>query len=201
MKRTIQILLASAIAVIAMSAVASAASAATTPTVKTPGHTNATVQGSQIGNHTFTFGSLRELICTTATFDGTLSGESSTTLEVSPTYETCTTKPILGISFNATVHMNGCTYLFHGVEGSEASPFAATVDLRCPAGQSVVLNIEGAANCTVTVPAFTGHTGVTNENRGTSPQTIKNIANVSETANGSGGIRMTAVPSSGPSSP
>lgn len=190
MKRTLKIIVAAALAVLALSAVASAAGAAA-PKLKTPGHSGATIKGEQFGKHIFSFGGLRELECEVATFSGTLSGESNATLGLTPTYEKCKTKPILGISFPATVHMNGCSYLFHGEENTTEEAlgkFLANVDLVCGAGQEVVVNVEGAANCTVKVPPFTGHKSNTNTNRGTSPQTVESSANVQETANGSGGI-------------
>jgi hypothetical protein len=190
MTHTLKLIVSSLLAVVALAAVVSAAGAAA-PTLKTPGHSGATISGAQIGNHIFTFGSPRELECGVATFSGALSGESSTTLELTPTYDKCKTKAVLGVSFPATVQMNGCTYLLHGEANATREAlgeFAANVDLVCPSGKEVVLDVNGAAACSLTVPPFSGHLGTTIRNAATFIKSVEVATNVSATANGSGGI-------------
>lgn len=189
MIRTLKIIASSMLAVVALSAVAAAAGAAI-PTLKTPGHSGATITGAQLGTHTFSFGSIREVECEIATFSGTLIGESSTKLELTPTYEKCKTKPLLGISFPVTVHMNGCTYDFYAEENTfrEAfGEFAANVDLVCPFSE-VVINVEGAAACSVSVPSFFEHLGTTVSNEATFIKSVRAMTNVSAASVGSGGI-------------
>jgi hypothetical protein len=192
MSHTLKLIVSSLLAVLAGCAVASSALAAGAPTIKVPGHfSGASINGHQNGKHIFSFGGVRGLECEIATFSGSLASESSTTLTLVPVYEKCQTKPLLGISFPATVEMNKCDYLFHGEENASREffgEFAANVDLDCPAGKEVVIDVEGAAKCSLTVEPFDGYLGNLVTKRGTFVQTLEATTNVSMTAAGSGGI-------------
>ena len=65
--------------------------------------------------------------------------EASNTVTVTPTYSEC-----IAFFFSATVHMNGCDYVFHN---------NGEVDLECPEGAAVTIT---AGPCEVDIPPQTG---------------------------------------------
>ncbi len=97
-----------------------------------------------------------EVACETSSFSGVNTAKTSTTATLTPVYSGCKAFGFIG----ATVEPNGCSYVFHLVEGS--SPPTATVDIECPSGKEITIT---AATCTVHVPPQTGlsHVVFTNE--------------------------------------
>jgi hypothetical protein len=87
--------------------------------------------------------------CNKSSYHGTLSS-ASTTLTLTPAYTECRGWGFL----NATVHTEGCTYVFHATEGS-AGVYKSHVDVECPAGKSI--KIVGGT-CEVEIKTQTGLT-------------------------------------------
>ena len=184
-------------AVLAMGAVIASAAQATTLTASNPttgAHEHATISASQIGNHTFKFG-IRESICSTAEFDGTLTGTDEA-LTVTPTYSGCSTKPILGVSFRITITHEGCTYVLHAFE-----PYPKlTTDIKCPEGKKVTMHLYNNADATHSSPVCTltiGETGnqnlatieMVNSAAGVNPMdVVLKTTEVPLTTDGTGGV-------------
>jgi hypothetical protein len=147
------------IAMFAMAAVASAASAAnfhseTTGTV--------TLKGEQATQNVFTTNTGAEVKCSTAKFEGTVTGPLSETASVHPTYENCT---LLGVA--ATVSTHSCTYTLNANGG---------VVVACPSGNIEIVGLEGACTISVTNGSYSGVT-YTNGGSGTT-RNITVTANV-----------------------
>jgi len=133
------------VAVLALSAVvASAASATNFTASKYPTSATAT---SAVGNDDFKTeaGSIE---CHGHFLVDPLS-EASETVTVTPTYTGC--KAFSGL-ISATVHMNGCDYVFH-TNGE--------VDVECPKGKQIEIT---AGTCLVDIPTQTGLKSVTLKN-------------------------------------
>jgi len=181
--------------VLAMGAVVASAAQATTLTASNGGtHEHATITANQIGTHTFKFG-IRELICSTAEFNGTLE-KTSETLSVTPTYSGCTTKPILGVVFRATVTHEGCTY---DLTATEPYP-KVLVSIKCAAGKAITIHLYNNADTTHSSPVCTltvgeaGNQGLAtneliNSAAGVSPMDVKLVTTeVPVTTDGTGGV-------------
>lgn len=176
MSRNLKILGLALVAVLATSAIAAAAGAqAVTPEFHlTAGSGTGTAKGSSNDNvFTVEGGNVK---CTEkasvpgAQFEVTGQPLTSTTAVVVPIYKNCK-----AFGVEATVAMEGCTYLFHLVEGS--SPPTAKVDVVCPTGKSITVSAPSLP-CTITIGAQTGLEHVTFTNSGgTEPTDITaNIA-------------------------
>ena len=87
--------------------------------------------------------------CKDITFSGEAKG-TSTTLTLTPKFNECT---FAGLS--ATVTTNGCSFLLH----LPSAGTDATVDLTCPAGQELTIDIA-AGTCVVHIFPFTGKSKV-----------------------------------------
>jgi hypothetical protein len=127
-----------------------------------------TYKGEQTEKHKFTT-SAGTVECSKASFEGTNSEKTSSTVTLNAKYESCTAFGFL----NATVSMNSCDYLFHLVEGS--SPPTATVDIVCSkAGDQITISTFG---CTTDVPPQTGlkHVTFANAGSGTSRDVLATI--------------------------
>lgn len=139
----------SLVAMFAMSAVIASSASATEFTAS---EYPAAYSGSQVEKHKFTAdGFVTE--CEVAKFSGTATAASTTTT-VTPEYSGCKTAGIV-----STVTLNGCDYLFH----LPASGTSATVDLVCPAGQEITLDVGAELSkpiCQVHIPPFTGKSKV-----------------------------------------
>lgn len=148
MFRNMKVLGLAVVAVLAMSAVV-AASASAAFNAENEGTT--LLSGSQTNTHEFTVNT-GTVTCTTATFAGSQSGKTSSTLSITPTYEGCTNS-LLG---SMSVNMNGCTYLFH-TEATTGEPINGKVDVVCSGTNEIeVKRTSGVQVCTVKVPAQTG---------------------------------------------
>ena len=160
------------VVMLAMSAMIASAAQATTLTAGNSTaveHEHATLLTSQAKQNTFKFG-IRELICSKAEFDGTLIGTDST-VEVTPTYSECSTKPVLGVIFRATVTHEGCTFLLHAAESFPK----VTADVKCPAGKKITIHLYNNSDTTHSSPVCTLTVGETG-NQGLGGSELENIA-------------------------
>jgi hypothetical protein len=165
MARRIKKLGLAAIAVLALTAVAANAAQATTFTAATY---PATITGEQTAKHVFhtTAGSIK---CETATFAGVKTlGAASETFEMAPTYEKC----FLGGTDPVTITMNSCTYNFHAAASGSAT---GKVDVVCPSGKHIEIDIGQISGCHIDVPAQTGLGNLTYTNNATGNDINVNI--------------------------
>lgn len=139
------------VAVLAMSAmIAQAAQAA--PFFHSEA-SSTTLEGTQIGEQKFVT-SGGTVKCTTATFTGSQSGTTVTTVTLKPVYSGCTAFGFAGASVDTSGTGHECGYLFHMVENS--SPPTATADVECnAAGEDITVTVPGLG-CTVHIPQQTG---------------------------------------------
>ncbi len=140
MTRKLKVLGLALIAVLAMSSVAASAASAQNFTASAY---PATVTGSQSTTHQFVIGGNRTLTCDVATFALTLTA-SSPTATVTPKYgstETACHVILLENTFDATVDMKGCDFLF-----TEPVGLAGKVHVKCPAGSGPI-----------TITVYNGH--------------------------------------------
>jgi len=130
------------------------------------------LSGGQSTTHEFTVAA-GSTTCEEASFPGesigVLSGGAYTISEliIKPVYSKCFTV-VLGEKRVLDLNMNGCDYLFKsGATTESGTKVHGTVDVVCPAGQSIDIQITGAEICTVRVPAQTAVAGITYHNIGT----------------------------------
>jgi hypothetical protein len=134
------------IALIAMSAVtASAAQAGEFTASKYP----ATITGSQTAKHEFKF-QTGNVVCTKATFDGTLS-EASGALTITADYKECATP-----GGNVGVKMNSCDFLLHAGETLEMERVDGSLDVQCGKAGDEIEFTEPANGCVVKIPPQNG---------------------------------------------
>jgi hypothetical protein len=74
---------------------------------------------------------------------------ASSTATITPTYTNCKAFGFL----NATVSMNGCTYVSHAGARISLGNYNNSIDVSCPAGQSISIT---AGTCKLLIPAQTG---------------------------------------------
>jgi hypothetical protein len=104
-------------------------------------HTTCNVHGEQYGTvaENFFEAGGQKVTCENAgvTFTAHMPTGTSTHLTVTPHYKDCSAEGL-----PATVSMNGCTYTFRRPTTSgKTHPWDATVDLVCPAGKSVDIEV------------------------------------------------------------
>lgn len=136
------------LAVLAMSAFAVVNASATVSGHFVSDTTHTIVKGTESGTHFLNFkGESGEPIgCTHASYEGTITGETVTTVTVSPVYKECSTGR--KAPHEIAVTMNGCDYTFH----SAGTNKHGTVSVDCPVGKAIEIHHP---NCTMTVPAQT----------------------------------------------
>jgi hypothetical protein len=106
----------------------------------------ATIHGSTTAGEKFTVGS-SSVECKSDTFHAVLS-EASSTLTVTPEYKSCTAS----FGVEATVAMEGCTYVFHVAEKVSTDNYRAYNDISCPAGKSIQISAP-AVKCKLEIKA------------------------------------------------
>jgi Trypsin len=74
--------------------------------------------------------------CTGSTYHAILA-EASSTLSVSPHYTNCTGP----FGINVTIHVEGCSYVFHVAETVSTDNYLGNVDVSCPAGKSIKVTV------------------------------------------------------------
>jgi hypothetical protein len=105
-----------------------------------------TLTGTQLGVDEFnTNGGTVE--CQEATYKGSQTGTTATTVSVAPTYSQCSA--LSGFA-SATIDTNGCEYVFH----AELATVEATVDIVCPPEKEITVTASsfGTNKCTVHIP-------------------------------------------------
>jgi len=112
--------------------------------------------------------------CEKATYHGTISEKTTSTVTVTPSYTNCT---VFGILTHEPVHMNGCTYQFH-VDPGNTNVTTGTVDILCPVGKEITVTggSGGTNKCVVHVPAQNNVGGVTFSNVGSLPNREVHVA-------------------------
>jgi hypothetical protein len=180
MIRNIKVLGLAVVAILAMSAmVASAASAAywfksdagvgVTTTLKGEQKERA---GGLFDEFTTTAGVVK---CKKATYTGSASGPTQTSVTVHPEYAECT-----AFGFGATVSTAGCNYVFK----TTATNFAATTEVECSAGSeiTVVAKLAGVTKCTVKIgPQDVGLVTLTNMTNGSGIKDVHADINLANT--------------------
>jgi hypothetical protein len=119
----------------------------------------------------------RQFTCGVATFAGEVPGNTSD-VKMVPTYESCDTKPVLGVSLSATFTTNECYYTFTGEKTVEAGKYGVSMHLECPAEKELVIHVKSGSTdvCTVTIKPQT-ITGLTATNSVGTPDDIQLDAN------------------------
>jgi hypothetical protein len=147
MNRKLKALGLALVAVLAMGALS--ASAASAENFHSESATDTVLKGSQVGTDVFTVNA-GTVKCNEATYAGTQSGATATTVKVTPTYSECT-----AFGFVSTaIDVNGCTYEF--------SSDNSNVVIGCATNPITVT----AFNCWVTVGSQTTNGGITYTNTG-----------------------------------
>lgn len=107
------------------------------------------VEGSQVGQHTFTVDG-QNVNCSTADFITPSQGGPATSIDVFATYEGCKAFGFV----NATVNMNSCNYEFNEPAGN---PIVGSVDVECSSASIIEIKASTAfGTCVVTVGAQNG---------------------------------------------
>jgi hypothetical protein len=111
-------------------------------------HTNLTGAGE--GTSTFV-GDAGTLECKTAKYEGTMTSQESTSLALSPLFESCT-----AALFSADVSMNGCQFVLTA-STKEGGTYKAAMDISCSEGKSITMltTLSGVTKCTIHIPAQT----------------------------------------------
>jgi hypothetical protein len=165
MIRNLKVLGLALVAVFAMSAVVASAASAANGLLTSDGP--ATLDATEIAGQLNVFTAFGgEVKCPGSTITGhevgsttkgVPSGSSNATL--TPDYNQATCVAVIsGTSHKATVTMNGCDYVLHlGETNGEIDTYKSTVDVVCPAGASIIVDVYFATNnenlkvCEITV--------------------------------------------------
>jgi hypothetical protein len=146
-----------AVAVLALTAVA-VSSAQAAPAFHV-GTAPATVTGEQTTR--LELGSTSGVVvCSAVTFHGGTTVTASSTQEVLPTFNGCTTFGFLPTMVNP----NGCGFLFLLIAGG-ITPFSATMDIVFPTGSAITLT-SAVSNCEMTIQFQPALSGLTFSNTG-----------------------------------
>jgi hypothetical protein len=152
-------------AMVASSASAAAGFTGTTGKAITGAQTTATITSQVKTKHEF-FTNAGTVKCEEATFSGTAVASEATQQALTPLYGKCT----LAGAVPVQVTMNGCSYLFKGVNtvSGSASTITATADVVCGAGAVIDVHATAAGNnCHIKIGAQTGLGSLELHNRGT----------------------------------
>jgi hypothetical protein len=106
-------------------------------------------------------------------FQGSLSAASST-FTVTPTYTNCEAFGFL----DATVNMEGCSYIFHATEKVTTDHYRSHVTVECPSGKSIKIT---AGTCKAEVKAQGNLTTLTTTNSGGSVTAMPSVTNIAMT--------------------
>jgi hypothetical protein len=148
-------------AVLAMGALS--ASAAMAADFHSENGTDTVIKGSQVGSDKFVVNA-GTVTCNEATYEGIQSGATSNTVTVTPKYTECTAFGFV----NATIHTNGCRYVFDADTNAEGFT-DVTIDCSEPTegGTTHQRAITVTAfNCWVTVGSQTTGNGIKYANTG-----------------------------------
>jgi hypothetical protein len=174
MIRNLKVLGLALVAVFAMSAVVASAASAANGLLTSDGA--ATLDATEIAGEINVFTAFTgEVKCPGSTIaghevgsttNGVPSGSSNATL--TPTYSNPNCVAVLGGNHKATVTTNGCDYVLHlGETSGVADTYKSTVDVVCPTGASIIVEVYFATNnenlkvCEITVGPQTARAGGT----------------------------------------
>jgi hypothetical protein len=124
------------------------------------------LSGSQIGEDVFTFNA-GTVKCKSATYSGTRSTSTTTTIRLAPSYSECTAFGFVG----ATVHMNKCEYDY--VTKYILDQSVSWIDIVCP--ESKVIEVT-AFNCALTIGPQKERTTFTPTVIGSTPSRLLKLA-------------------------
>lgn len=156
MIRNLKVLGLALVAVFALSAVAaSMASAAEFSAESVPVTLTGTTESGVVEKFKTTAGSVE---CH-GEYEGTMATKPTTTVSIAVkggSYENCTALGFPG----STIHMNGCTYLFHITPAT--NPPTGSVDIVCPKEKEITVTAisAGTSKCVIHVPPQTDLTTV-----------------------------------------
>jgi hypothetical protein len=158
MRRYLKILGLSAMAVLVIGVVtASAASAA--PKFTSTG-TPTTIHGVQGTTNVFTING-GEVECSTATFEGTMTGTEAASITVHPTYGGC-----LAFGRSAEITTTGCNFVLSA---------SGTAEIECEGTNKIIIHVPSGP-CTVEVgPQMLGAASVSYTNTGTKGSTTSGV--------------------------
>ncbi|MFL5833730.1 MAG: hypothetical protein ACJ76B_07095 [Solirubrobacterales bacterium] len=144
------------VALVAAVCAISSASAQAEPLIEADSYPT-TIDGTALAASIFTMEGGYKWECKATAMSGELVAKSGS-LTLSPTYGECRWNyPVLEppVWRVVTVTMNGCDYLLHGLKRTEADKYSTLADLKCPAGQQVVVHLSSTTfpTCKVTLPA------------------------------------------------
>jgi len=172
----IRLIMLSLFAMFAMSAAATASASAATTFLSSP--TKQAISAEQKEKHIFTVEG-KKVECTKATFTAVAPAtEAFTELETSAAYSGCTAFGFI----SSEVLMNGCTYVLHA---------AGTVDIKCPAGKKIEVDVNNGSGCVISIGAQTGlktieYLGVTGKNGRLSVEIKIKAKEIAAESNGKG---------------
>ncbi len=113
------------------------------------------VEGGSHRHHLTLHGFSGETGCEGASYFGTITAATQTSLTLAPSYVDCYTTGDPSVTVPITV--NGCTYTFTFTGGNQATT-EQTMHIVCPAGQKIEIHHP---NCTTTIHPQTIATGLT----------------------------------------
>jgi hypothetical protein len=136
--------------------------------------------------------------CEKATYTGTQTGKTATTITIIPKYEEC---EIAGVP--AIIDMNSCDYEFTTHTKIGTTEFTVTTTINCSGTNEIKVTIippGGTTKCTVNIPEQTIATGVTltNGNNGSTGKTdITADVSINPTFANPGGIKYSETAGTG----
>jgi hypothetical protein len=169
-----------AVAALAVSAfTASAASAVPTPFwFKTDSAVSGTttLSGDQDGGTDVFTVAAGEISCTTVSYSGSLTGNTNTTVTITPSYSGCT---FHGLS--ADIDVNGCRYVLHTDNrtevGTPGGKYDAETTIECDTGKDITVTqiSAGVTKCIVHVEPQNLGTGIVLTNAGNAANNTEDI--------------------------
>lgn len=163
------------VAASALSAGGAASASAFTEFVAKPSGQSVTASQSEL--HTFTIGGA-SVTCKSAVFTGTAPAEKFTVFEMNPAYSECSAFGFVG----SKAKMNECKFAMH---------ITGVVDVKCPTGKEIEIEVNNGGPCIVKIPAQTGlkkleYVNVTGKNGRASVEAKINIKKIAYTSNRKG---------------
>ena len=180
------------VAAFAMSALVASAASANAASWFTSDGDWTTLSGTQGGTpDTFTTHA-GTLSCSSATYTGSTSATTTTTMKLAPSYSGCSLSPLPG---HAIIDMNGCEYEFHtdGQETTGGVPngkFKTETTIVCPTTTSpshvthditVTVTLTGIPKCTIHIEEQNLGTGIVLTNAGGGLSAAVSFSNIKYT--------------------
>jgi hypothetical protein len=162
-------------AIVALCAATASSASAFTEFLSSP--VGQEILADQTTTHIFTVEE-KEVTCTTAHFSAKSATEAFTEILVTPVYSGCTAFTFI----KSEVLMNECDFDLH-ING--------TVDILCPTGKSIEIDVNNGSGCVITIGAQNGLKGITYENvtgknGRLSVDILINVTGIAATSNGKG---------------